>query len=92
MFNPTLDLCCVTIVYKLKPLLRRAEFGLHLLFFVMSHIPIFGDPNWMNTIEALMSNKTIYQMRRKQSLTFLFPQINFTGVITGLQCSILQWL
>ena len=51
MFNPTLDLCCVTIVYKLKPLLRRAEFGSPLLFFVISHIPIFGDPNWMNTIE-----------------------------------------
>ena len=37
------------------------------------------------------SNKTIYQMRRKQSLTFFSPLINFTGVNTGLQCSILQW-
>ena len=37
------------------------------------------------------SNKTIYQMRRNQSLTFLSPLMNFTGVSTGLQCSILQW-
>ena len=39
----------------------------------------------------LMGHKTIYQMRRKQSLAFLSPLINFTGVSIGLQCSILQW-